>query len=65
MANGESIERIEEKMATRDDIRGIFHLLDEHTVILHRLDQERLFTIEWIRRIEDEVKDVKFRLKVA
>ena len=45
---------------------------DKQLVILQRLDQERVFTQEWIRRIEEEVKThsqelsrVKLQLKIA
>ena len=38
---------------------------DEVVTILRRLDQERLFTLEWIKRIESDVSLVKKHLKLA
>lgn len=38
---------------------------DEVVTFLKRLDQERVFTIEWIRRIESDVSLVKKHLKLA
>jgi hypothetical protein len=39
--------------------------LDEVITILKRLDQERVFTIEWIRRIDADMGIVKKHLKLA
>lgn len=36
---------------------------DKMLTILERLDQERLFTVEWIRRIEKEVEDHSKEIK--
>ena len=38
---------------------------DEMMVILKRLDEERLFTIEWVRRIETDVERIKAHLQIA
>lgn len=58
-----------ESLPTREEFdrshREIFDILDGHSVILQRLDQERVFTTEWIRRIEDDVKRIKIQLKLA
>lgn len=43
----------------------ITNALDQQMVILQRLDQERVFTIEWIRRIEKDVERIKVHLKLA
>ena len=39
--------------------------LDKHSVILDRLDQERVFTIDRVKRIEDDVEKIKLELKLA
>lgn len=39
--------------------------MDEQVVILQRLDQERIFTTEWVRRIETDVDRVKKHLKIS
>ena len=56
-------------LATQESLRklstDITHALDDQMVILQRLDQERLFTIERIKRIEVDVEELKIRLKMA
>lgn len=37
--------------------------LDQAMTILKRLDQERIFTIEWVKRIEKEVKEHSSEIK--
>ncbi len=68
----ERLDRIEEKMATRADLNDIRTTMDAMLGILNRLDQERIFTVEAIRRIENEVqvhsqeiKQIKQQLKLA
>lgn len=46
----------------RDDILTV---LDGHTQILKRLDQERLFTLERIKRIEQEIALIKKHVGLA
>ena len=50
----------------------IMTTLDKQTVILQRLDQERIFTLEFIRRVEKQVernskaiKLIKTKLKIS
>ena len=43
----------------------IMNKMDGMMTILKRLDQERVFTLEWIRRIESDVSLVKKHLKLA
>jgi hypothetical protein len=43
----------------------IFTILDNHSHILDRLDQERLFTLEHVKRLENEIDRIKTRLKIA
>ena len=38
---------------------------DEMLVILKRLDEERHFTVEWVRRIEADVDRIKTHLQIA
>jgi len=42
-----------------------FNGQDQVLSILKRLDEERVFTIEWIRRIETDVAKIKEVLKIA
>ena len=43
----------------------VMSTLDKQGVILQRLDQERLFTVEWIKRIEEDVSRIKLHLQLA
>jgi len=49
------------------DVRfdDVMSTLDAHTQMLECLDQERLFTIERVKRIEDDVKRLKVHSKLA
>lgn len=49
------------KFVTKDEFNT---RLDDVITILKRLDQERVFTIEWIRRIESDMSLVKNHLKL-
>ena len=53
----------------KDDL-GVFRdeimtSLDGITGKVTRLDQERVFTNEWIRRIESDISRIKGQLKIA
>lgn len=72
LEHDDSLREIKETMATKSDINRVMNSLDEVLTITRRLDQERIFTQEWIRRIEKEVSDhtkeltkVKRTLKIA
>ncbi|MBK7142015.1 MAG: hypothetical protein IPH75_08045 [bacterium] len=39
--------------------------MDEVLTIVRRLDQERIFSLEWVRRIESDVQRVKQHLHLA
>ena len=67
---------LREDFTTKDEFKKvtneIFDILDKQTVILKRLDQERIFTLEFIKRVEKQVeqntKDIKLlkaRLKIS
>ena len=52
----EHLDRIEEKMATMVTLDAFNNRMDKAMTILERLDQERIFSQEWIRRVEGEVE---------
>ncbi|MBP9749035.1 hypothetical protein KBD18_02395 [Patescibacteria group bacterium] len=63
---------LDEKVETMATQKSIDHLssfvskaLDDQLVILQRLDQERVFTTERVKRIETELEQVKLQLKLA
>lgn len=43
----------------------IKEVLESHTGMLNRLDQERVFTINYINRLESEINKIKKQLKIA
>ncbi len=51
-------------MVTKDDIRGLANGQDQIMSILKRLDEERIFTLEWVKRIEAYVAKIKEVLKI-
>jgi len=51
-----------ENMVTREEFNTT---MDEVLTIVRRLDQERVFTIEWVRRIEADVARVKQHLHLV
>lgn len=60
---------LEQKFVTKDEFNSrmddMATKMDGMTTILQRLDQERVFTAEWIRRIEADVTMMKKHLKLA
>ena len=59
----ETLGQIQQKMATTADISEINNRLDKMVTILERLDKERVFTAEWIKRIESEVQKHSLEIK--
>ena len=58
-----------DKLAPQEHVDARFNdvmtTLDAQTSMLERLDHERLFTIERVKRIEGDVQQLKTKLKVA
>ena len=44
------LERVLVTRATKDDVEHVTEAIDGAMQILRRLDQERIFTAEWVRR---------------
>ena len=63
------VSKMQEEMVTKEELRifkdEVNTQFDQQSVILKRLDEERLFTVEWIRRIESDVEKIKSRLQIA
>lgn len=55
MEHEEKLELIFDTMATKDDINRIMGTLDDMTSILRRLDQERIFTNEHFKRVDNRL----------
>jgi translation initiation factor 2 alpha subunit (eIF-2alpha) len=69
--HGQRFERITEKLLEHDDkfeqlgnkiddkFVKVYDTLENITTIVKRLDQERIFTAEWVKRIEDRVEQTE------
>jgi chromosome segregation ATPase len=56
---------IGQKLSDHDEkLDRIVTTLDQHTHFLERLDQERLFTLEHVKRLEREINVIKVRLNI-
>lgn len=57
------------RLATQESVNTfkeeVTQTLDNQTVILKRLDQERLFMLERVKRIEADVEKLKLQLHLA
>ena len=70
-----TVDRIETAMVTKEKFRQetgkmltrkeFNTTMDEVLTIVRRLDQERVFTMEWVRRIEADVDRVKKHLHLV
>ena len=49
----------------KQDTIWIKEILEKHTAILQRLDEERIFTLNYVQRLEKEINIIKKRLKIA
>ena len=58
----DSLESKLDRVVTQDQFNTT---MDEVLTIVRRLDQERVFTIEWVRRIEADVARVKKHLHLV
>ena len=61
----ETLIRLEEKISSLPTKVELFDHLDKMSVILQRLDQERLFMTGWVQRIETEVNKIKDKLQIV
>ena len=55
----ERLIRVEENMATKQELRGLVKGQDKMITILERLDQERLFTEHHLKQIEQDQQMLK------
>ncbi|MDP1809714.1 MAG: hypothetical protein Q8L35_09320 [Actinomycetota bacterium] len=62
------LQNIETSILTKEDGRKITETLDHVVKMVGRLDQERIFTTEWVKRIERESESQRqeiFKIKQA
>ena len=61
-----SFDRVENRLANiEDEMTWVKNILEKHSGFLARLDQERIFTINHVHRLEDEINKIKSRLKIS
>lgn len=63
--NDELWQKMESTFVTKDEIRQIENKLDFIMTMVKKLDEERLVTIEWVRRIEMDVEKIKKHLQIV
>jgi hypothetical protein len=56
LEHDDRFDRLEKQVTTKDDLKEIKDTLEGIATIVQRLDQERIFTAEWVKRIENEVE---------
>ena len=61
----QKIDELKADVATKADLREFRTVLDNQGQILQRLDQERIFMIERVKRIEADVEHVKEVLHIT
>ena len=49
----------------KKDMVWVKDILEKHTGFLQRLDEERIFTLSYVTRLEKEIEFIKKRLKIA
>ena len=60
----DQLQDLRENMFTKQDARQLFDILDKHTSILMRLDQERIFTNVAIKRLEEGLKSRQLEINM-
>ena len=46
-------------------VDGHTTILEKHSAILKRLDEERIFTLSYVKRLENDINRIKAHLKIA
>lgn len=60
------IDKIEKRVVKIEkDIAWIKEILEKHTTSLRDLEQERIFTLSYVKRLEKEIDKIKTHLKIA
>lgn len=61
----DDMKDVKENMVIKKDLDEINNTLDKQTVILIRIDQERIFTLERVRGLEKDVLIIKQNLGIS
>ena len=63
--NDELWGNMKNEFVSKQDIQRVEQKLDFIMTMVKKLDQERLVTVEWVKRIEDEVEKIKKHLQIV
>lgn len=68
----EALKEIREHMFTKEESKQLFGALEDITTIIKTIREEQVFSIEWMKRMQDlvdrheqELQKIKFQLKMA
>lgn len=62
----DKLDKIDKRLTkVEKDVVWIKEILEKHTTMLRNLDQERIFIINRVTRLEKEIELIKKQLKVA
>jgi len=63
---GKKVDNLDKRVARIEkDIVRINDILEKNTTSLKRLDEERIFTLSYAKRLEHEIEKIKTHLKIA
>ncbi|KKS34025.1 MAG: hypothetical protein UU95_C0018G0001 [Parcubacteria group bacterium GW2011_GWC2_42_12] len=72
LEHDEELRKIRENMLTREDGRKLFDILEDMATRVKRIDEDRVLTHQWVKRIEDKVEShdkmidkIKMQLKIV
>lgn len=56
LEHDEEFRKIRESILTREDGRKLFDILEDMATRVKRIDEDRILTYQWIKRIEEKVE---------
>ncbi|MEK7516667.1 MAG: hypothetical protein AAB562_03665 [Patescibacteria group bacterium] len=72
LEHDDQFRSIRENMATRDDMRKVMDVLEGIATICKNIQEDHVFSIEWLKRIQaqvekqdEEIRQIKMRLQMA
>ena len=72
LEHDDRLQRIEEHMATKDDIRHLTDILEGIATMCKKIQEDHVFAIEWLKRLqtqfdrqEEDIRQIKMRLQMA
>lgn len=59
------IEEIKKKMVTKDDHHEVMNALDDIATMVKKIKEDNTFVVEWLKRHDKELENIKLRLQAA